>query len=276
MALRIAFDLDGTVADMSSVLRRHAQTLFGKELTATKSDVAGRRDAAGMQHAVDVAPTTVAMDALRLTPRQQQQLWDHVSTISDFWLTLPEIEPGIITRIAATANDRRWELIFLTTRPPTEGQVTQRQSQRWLAEHGLQYPSVYVVQRSRGKIADALQLDAVVDDRVENCLDVALESKSKPILVFPGDPKIVPPAAKRLGVRVVKSISTALSLLERYDDERRQPPIVRSLNRLLGRQTPLSEQPALQNRRGGNRRKVNVGPPPGMVDRRRGDRRSQS
>lgn len=188
-----------------------------------------------MQHAVDVAPTTVAMDSLHLTPRQQQRLWDYVRTIPDFWLTLPEMEPGIITRIATVARERRWELIFLTTRPPTGGQTTQAQSQQWLAEHGLPYPSVYVVQRSRGRIADALALDAVVDDRVENCLDVALESKSRAILVFPGESKLVPPAAKRVGVRVVKSIAAAVSLLERYDQERRQPPLARSLNRLLGR-----------------------------------------
>lgn len=261
---------------MSGVLQRHARALFGNEPSAARADLASRRGAAEVTHGVDVAPTTVAMDALRLTPRQQQQLWDHVSTIPDFWLTLPEMDPGIITRIGTVARDRQWELIFLTTRPSTQGQITQLQSQQWLAEHGLRYPSVYVVQRSRGRIADALQLDAVVDDRVENCLDVALESKAKAVLVFPGDPKVVPSAAKRLGVRVVKSIASALSLLERYDDERRQPPLVRSLNRLLGRQTPLSERAQLQNRRAGDRRKANAGPPPGMPDRRKGDRRRSS
>jgi len=280
MALRVAFDLDGTVADMASVLRQHASALFGTELTASKAGVgsesADRPPGAGLKNPGDAAPTTVAMNALRLTPRQQQRLWDHVSTIQDFWLTLPEMEHGIVARIARAARDRRWELIFLTTRPPTEGQITQAQSQRWLAERGLEYPSVYVVQRSRGRIADALHLDAVVDDRVDNCLDVALESKSKAILVFPGDPKQVPAATRRLGVRVVKSISAALSLLERYDDERRQPTLVRSFNRLLGRETPLSQQAAMQNRRAGERRKSNLGPLPGTPDRRKGDRRRRN
>ena len=40
------------------------------------------------------------MDELHLTARQQMQLWDHVKKIENFWTTLPELEPGIIARIA--------------------------------------------------------------------------------------------------------------------------------------------------------------------------------
>jgi hypothetical protein len=113
----------------------------------------------------------------------------------------------------------------------------QIQSQRWLETHGFRYPSVFVVQRSRGKIADALELDAVVDDRPENCLDVVVDSKAKPILIWPGDAKNVPPGAKRLGVRVVTSISEALDVLIRLDDVKNEPPVVRSLKRIFGKQT---------------------------------------
>ena len=66
----------------------------------------------------------LAMQELHLTSRQQSQLWDHVKQISNFWTTLPELEPGIISRIAKTAADRRWEVIFLTTRPSTAAPVT--------------------------------------------------------------------------------------------------------------------------------------------------------
>ncbi len=125
------------------------------------------------------------------------------SRVENFWTTLPELEPGIIARIAKAAHDRRWEVIFLTTRPSTAGELVQLQSQQWLDAHGFQYPSVFVVQRSRGKIADALHLDAFVDDRPENCLDIAVESKAKVILVWHGDLKDVPAGAKRLGVRPV-------------------------------------------------------------------------
>ena len=183
------------------------------------------------------SPTNPDLHELHLTARQQMQLWDHVKTIENFWSTLPELEPGIIARIAKAAFERRWEVIFLTTRPSTAGELVQMQSQRWLEAHGFQYPSVYVVQRSRGKIADALALDAFVDDRPENCLDIAVESKAKVILVWQGALTDVPAGAKRLGVQPVSTISEAMGLLERLDDIRSKPGFMRSLKRALGGDT---------------------------------------
>jgi hypothetical protein len=95
------------------------------------------------------------------------------------------------------------------------------------------------VHRSRGKIADVLELDAVVDDRPENCLDVAVDSKSKPILIWPGDPKNVPPGAQRLGVRVVPSISDALDLLIKMDDLKNEPAVMRSIKKFFGKESAL-------------------------------------
>jgi hypothetical protein len=110
----------------------------------------------------------------------------------------------------------------------------QLQSQQWLEAHGFQYPSVYVVQRSRGKIADALALDAFVDDRPENCLDIVVESRAKVLLVWHGDLKDVPAGAKRLGVRAVTSINEAVTILEQLDDIRQQPSLMRTIKKALG------------------------------------------
>ena len=250
MPLRVGFDLDGTVADMFSALHREAVKLFGEEVLrkaaykqtppAEVADTAAAKTLVNKAKDESADPeedtaTNVVMQELHLTSRQQSQLWDHVKKMENFWTTLPELEPGIIARIAKTAADRRWEVIFLTTRPATAGDLVQIQSQQWLAAHGFQYPSVFVVQRSRGKIADALQLDAFVDDRPENCLDIAVESKAKVILVWHGNPKDVPAGAKRLGVRPVTTISEALALLEQLDDIRSQPGLMRSIKRAFGR-----------------------------------------
>lgn len=247
MPLRVAFDLDGTVADMYSTLHQEALKLFGEETLAKAADknplpAAVPNDAKVATKEGDTPTprpedTASAMEELHLTARQQMELWDHVKKIANFWTMLPELEPGIIARIAKAAMDRRWEVIFFTTRPSTAGEMTQLQSQRWLEAHGFQYPSVYVVQRSRGKIADALHLDAFVDDRPENCLDIAVESKAKVILVWHGHLKDVPAGAKRLGVRPVATISEALALLEHLDDIRSQPGIMRTLKRVLGRES---------------------------------------
>jgi len=244
LPLRVGFDLDGTVADMYFALRREAIALFGEEVlrkaayTPSKPQDAGASAASAKAtagQAEDEQTTTLAIQELHLTSRQQAQLWDHVKGIENFWTSLPELEPGIISRIAKIATDRRWEVIFLTTRPSTAGELVQLQSQRWLEAHGFHYPSVYVVQRSRGKIADALHLDAFVDDRPENCLDIAVESTAKVILVWHGNLKDVPAGAKRLGVRPVSTISEAVAILEQLDDIRNQPSLMKSIKRAFGK-----------------------------------------
>ena len=234
MAFRVAFDLDGTIADMHVVLRREAERLFGEAELSTVVEQSGAE--AG---SADEPENVKVMAELHLTGRQQMQLWEHVKTIENFWSGLPEMEPGIVARIAQAAMSRRWDVIFLTTRPLVAGETVQIQSQRWLEAHGFPLPSVFVVHRSRGKIAEALELDAVVDDRPENCLDVAVDSQAKPILIWPGDPKGLPPGAQRLGVRLVASISEALDLLIKMDDLKSEPRVVRSIKRFFGKETTV-------------------------------------
>jgi hypothetical protein len=236
--LRVGFDLDGTLADMYAALHREAEALFGRDaLTrATRKREPMKPNQTQPRSGKEQDPEdNPAMTELHLSVRQQIQLWDHVKKIENFWTTLPEMEPGIVARLAYAAAQRRWDVIFMTTRPSTAGETTQVQSQRWLQAHGFEFPSVYVVQRSRGKIADALQLDIVVDDRPENCLDVAVESKAKALLVWTGDPHGIPKGADRLGVRAVTSIADAMRVIERLD-EVRSPGMLGSIKRLLGRE----------------------------------------
>jgi uncharacterized HAD superfamily protein len=241
MPLRVGFDLDGTVADMYSALRREAVELFGDEVLRSPVESSkpqeAEKETTPQPKVDDDSGASLAIQQLHLTARQQSQLWDHVKQINNFWNTLPELEPGIIARIAKTSRERRWEVIFLTTRPATKGDLVQLQSQQWLEAHGFQYPSVYVVHRSRGRIADALGLDAFVDDRPENCLDIAVESKAKVLLIWHGDLKEVPAGAKRLGVRAVSTINEAVSILEQLDDVRNQPKLLRSIKKALGAAT---------------------------------------
>jgi hypothetical protein len=228
MALRVAFDLDGTIADMHTALRSEAERLFGGSLREHTGEWNGTADGD------DQAGPPVVSD-LALSPSQQLQLWDHVKGVENFWTGLAETDAGIVARIAQTADARRWEVIFLTTRPFVAGETVQTQSQRWLQAHGFPFPSVFVVRRSRGRIADALELDAVVDDRPENCLDVALDSKATAILIWQDDPKTVPLAVERASIRVVSSISEALETLIELDQARVRR--VRSPRKLFGRET---------------------------------------
>jgi len=243
--LRVAFDLDGTLADMEAVLRRMAAELFPPSTRVPDASI--RQARSGLRSSDEPVESGESADAraaagtpppdpthFDLTPGQWRRLWAHVRRTEDFWFSLPEIDEGIVAHIASRAEARRWEVIFLTTRPKVRGQTTQAQSQKWLEAHGFARPSVFVVQRSRGLIAHALELDAVVDDRLENCVDVALESKAAAILIRPSNSSTAQ-HQRPVGVRVVGSIREALTVLEEIDDDRNRPGVVRSLKKLLGR-----------------------------------------
>ena len=167
-----------------------------------------------------------------LTRPQQHDLWEAVRNTENFWETLEETEPGIVARLAEVARERRWEVIFITQRPSTAGDTTQVQTHRWLVAHGYSLPSVYVIKGSRGKVAEALSLDVVVDDRPENCLDVKLESRARAILVGNADTASIPPNARTLGIEPVNGIGACLDLLTATPSAR--PGLLSTLKKLAG------------------------------------------
>jgi hypothetical protein len=114
------------------------------------------------------------------------------------------------------------------------------QSQRWLESKGFPHPSVYVVQGSRGRIADALWLDIVVDDRPENCLDVVVDSKARAILVWRDGEQQLPATARRLGIGVVKSVDECLNVLTEVDAAGQAHGVMDRMKRFLGLDKPAS------------------------------------
>jgi phosphoglycolate phosphatase-like HAD superfamily hydrolase len=259
--LRIAFDLDGVLADMESELVRQAETLFGEAMTrrleeravdpdrpaavvASESGDRSTNAVSGGQAAAEGALDNIPpLLKLNMTARQQRKLWRHVETIENFWETLSELEPGTITRLAAIATERRWEIIFLTKRPQTAGATSQAQTQQWLKSKGFALPSVFVVQGSRGRIAAALDLDIVVDDRPENCLDVVVDSKARAILVWREDDKHVPAGTRRLGIGVVKTTAECLDILAEVDTSasaNEREGVMQRMRRLFGWKEPTS------------------------------------
>jgi hypothetical protein len=229
MALRIGFDLDGVLADMDAALREHCERLFGTARGEAPSARNGAPADDSEEAATMAAETPVVQ--LDLSVRQERQLWRHVSTVENFWESLQEIEPGAIARLASLARERAWEIIFLTKRPRTAGATAQVQSQRWLEARGFLLPSVFVVQGSRGRIAKALDLDIVVDDRPENCLDVITESSARAILVWRSSEATT---AQRLGIGTVSTVGECLNICEEIDARsRKQPGMLERVKRML-------------------------------------------
>ncbi len=230
--MRIGCDLDGTLADMTGALSREAEALFGRRFAVRRDaplpvepdaapELAPTVDPAG--HAADPAEAPHdAEEAPELTASQQQKVWRRVGQLENFWTTLSEIEPGAVAELGLRAAEDGWEVLFLTQRPATAGETSQLQSQRWLEAHGFTYPSVFVASGdARGRIAEALQLDVVIDDRPANCLEVALASRARPILVWRDDPGLLPPGVTRHGIDVVRSFAEALAAIQQMQRERR-------------------------------------------------------
>ena len=236
MALRVAFDLDGTIADMEGALQREAERLFGPNVLLRPAG-SDHLDAPPSVDAVRDDTTKVVSPAEPkqvLAGRQLRQLWEHVVGIENFWTTLKEIEWGSVARIAAMRNAHKLEVMFLTQRPDTEGEITQLQTQRWLEAHGFELPSVFVLRGSRGLAASALQMDVVVDDRPENCLEVATESKARPLLVWRDPIEFVPSGATRLGIEVVPSLDEALRHIEGMISSAQKSTFVSRLRNVIG------------------------------------------
>jgi hypothetical protein len=222
--MRLGFDLDGTVADLQAALAREAALLFPdidpSTLPQSLSPTASPGPAVAEPNGPEAAATSTeskVFSTSSLSSRQQRELWQSVCERVNFWETLDEIEPGALRRLSNLVEARRWEVIFLTSRPETSGDTAQAQSHRWLSARGFTSPSVFVVHGSRGKIAAALALDVLVDDRPENCLDVAVDSSARPILVWRGDEGPVPASARQLGIGSVASIAECLDILEAID-----------------------------------------------------------
>jgi len=236
MPLRIGCDLDGVLADMDAGLLREAESLFGKGVVRRLEEGAEAPPPDGEPGDPAGSRPTAPAVRLQITPRQQRRLWQHIGTVENFWEGLAEIEPGVVKRLSSLADERRWEIIFLTKRPESAGATAQVQTQRWLQSKGFALPSVFVVQGSRGRIASALQLDVIIDDRPENCLDVVMDSKrTRAILIWRGDSAQLPAAAKRLGIGVVKSVGECLDILTQLDGPNKdEPGVMARVKKLLG------------------------------------------
>lgn len=235
--MRIAFDLDGVLADLHTPFTETAIRLFPElDRAAIRSPDVGSSPDEGSNQDTE-APGIAIMAGVKVTSRQSAVIWKELAGVTDFWEGLAEIESGAIRRLAQLADERRWDVLFITSRPSSQGRTIQRQSQRWLERMGFPLPSVYVVHGSRGRVASALKLDVVIDDRPDNCLDVVLESGAGAVLIWRGPQASVPVSAKRLGIAVAPSVASCLDLVVQAEDAQTDGSLLDRIRRAFGLKT---------------------------------------
>ena len=235
--MRIAFDLDGVLADLHTAFTRTALTLYPEldrsAIAAPEVGASPPVDEAGTEEA-EAEALALASTVVPLDRRQQDAVWKRLRATQNFWEGLTEIESGAIARLAALADERRWDVLFITSRPSSSGATVQRQSQRWLQKLGFPLPSVYVVHGSRGAVAQALDLDVVVDDRPDNCLDIVLGSTAGAVLIWRGPQERIPVSARRLGIAVSPTVDECLGVLTEAESSTGQGSLLDRLRQLFG------------------------------------------
>jgi hypothetical protein len=237
--LRIAFDLDGTLADLSTTFYEFEDRLFGPyEAEHSQPQPEVREEEQEQEERAAAATNAEAVAAERLAQaramrRHNDVIWQAIEATPDFWTTLKPIEEGVVRRLWTAAQTHRWEVFFITQRPATAGASVQRQTQRWLVEHGFELPSVIPLSGSRGKACQALKIDFLVDDTPKNCVDAISDSSARAVLIATGIDDFTLSGARRLGIHTVRSASEAIDVLEQATHARENPTFfARFLQRL--------------------------------------------
>ncbi|GMV21741.1 MAG: hypothetical protein AMXMBFR57_16900 [Acidimicrobiia bacterium] len=210
MSIRLGVDLDGTLADLSSVYRDYERRLFG-ELAATPDERATEVSEKGR------------LKAARVAVRRRQAVWEAIRRTPDFWTLLPPIEGAAIAQLHEAATTKDWEVYFTTQRPATVGRSVQAQTRDWLATQGFPGACVLALNRSRGRLAAALDLDYLIDDLAQNCVDALSDSRCRPLLMVRSDDAEAKQAAARLQITVVRSMADALTVISRAGGEAPTP-----------------------------------------------------
>ena len=104
--LRIAFDMDGTLADLSSAYAEIEEGLFGPELAEHERPAPELREAE--QHGGEDASAAATIgDNRRVVRRRSRRggtrhrdgVWRAIEGTPNFWTTLKPLENGAITRL---------------------------------------------------------------------------------------------------------------------------------------------------------------------------------
>jgi hypothetical protein len=237
--LRIAFDMDGTLADLSSAYAAVEDQIFGAESAEHEQPAPEAREEE--QHVEESAAAALELKkkqaqrrAAARTATHRDRVWRAIEATPNFWTTLKPIDADAIKRLNEMTSELNWEVFFITQRPATAGGTVQWQTHKWLVDHGFEMPNVIPLSGGRGKAAAALQLDYLIDDTPQNCVDVLSDSSTRAILLVDQDDPIAEQSARRLGIGTAHTINEVLDYLVQATAARANPSLFERLRKLVG------------------------------------------
>lgn len=101
------------------------------------------------------------------------KIWDHIKSDPDFWLNIPAYKnTKQAMKVLANLQQSNNDIYFITNRM---GVNAKRQTEKWLDRFDMM-PTTVLLSKDKGLCATALALDAYIDDKWENCVDVAMQN----------------------------------------------------------------------------------------------------
>ena len=156
----IGFDIDGVLADFITPFLR----MLGQRAACGVIDPATVTDPNFMRHPF-------------LTEALIMECVDSVSHDPEFWRTLaPLPSPEQWQALNQLGLDH--QLMFITHRWVRDTYDIHRVTCDWLERHGVSNPAVHFTQEKKSVLVNRLDIEVFIDDRHENCEDVATSSSA--------------------------------------------------------------------------------------------------
>lgn len=160
-----AWDIDGVLADFNNAYRDIILELTGLELPPITNDYPTK-----WNYHEDVF----------ITKKDLNKVWNYIKTTS-FWEKLkpyPECREALIGIKEQRLNGD--DIYFITSRP---GRYAKRQTERWLQSQGFSDPTV-LISSNKGPVCAGLGVDVFIDDKPENCEEVALACPNSDVFLL--------------------------------------------------------------------------------------------
>jgi uncharacterized HAD superfamily protein len=202
--LRIGVDVDGVLADFNQAYVRRTISVTGKDLFPGK-------------YGEFEITTWNYPESYGYTHAEVSAVWRDIKADGYFWQGLGYYDTTHrdIQELAFAHQTHGDDVYFITARP---GVLAKLQTETWLttrkkmATH-QSLPATVLISSKKGLAAQTLDLDVYVDDRWENCLEVA-QTKTKTYLFNRG--WNLEYDAAQYGIIRVQSVADMLQLVQQH------------------------------------------------------------
>ena len=101
-----------------------------------------------------------------------RKVWQTITSGSTFWQSLTPLD-GVAELNAVAEQLIKHDVYFITSRP---GVLAKQQTENWLIQHTGFFNPTVLISSDKGACCKALNLDAYIDDKLDNIYDVVVES----------------------------------------------------------------------------------------------------